>query len=123
MNKKNIILCGILIVCGVVLFGVIKGPSTVTTKVVLTGSDGLQINGKYIADGIEHSVNEVLPAEITIAAKRMSLLVESSDESGSFFAKVFVNDEHRVSGGHLHIQIDVSGNTMFSSSKAHLKAF
>ena len=124
MNKKHITLGIILVVGGFILFGVIKGPSTVTTRIALSGPDGLKITGSLTADGKEQDVNEILPAEITITAKRMSLLVKSSDESETLSAKVYVNDKERVSGAQQRIQIDVTGNTLFSSKpKTHLKSY
>ena len=106
MNKKHITLGVILVVGGFILFGVIKGPSTVTTRIALSGPDGLKITGSLTADGKEQDVNEILPAEITISAK------------------VYVNDKERVSGAQQRIQIDVTGNTLFSSKpKTHLKSY
>ena len=123
MNKKHYVLVAILLVGGIVLFGVVIRPQTVTTKVVLSGPEGLQVTGSFTADGKEHDVNETLPAEITITAKRISLTVESSDETGSLLAKVFVDGKQRVSGAQRRIRVDVTGNTMFSSPRAFLKAY
>ena len=122
MNKKHITFGVVIIVVGIILFSVAKGFDTVTTKVVLSGPAGLQITGSITADGEERDINEILPAEISITAKRMSLLVKSSDESETLSATVYVNGKQRVSGAQRRIRIDVTGNTMFSISKVHLKA-
>jgi len=100
-----------------------KNPDAVTTRVELTGADGLQVTGSYTADGQAYKVDEVLPAEITITAKKLSLLMESSEESESIFAKVFLDDKLSVSGGQRRIKIEVSGKTPLSTPSAHLTAF
>jgi hypothetical protein len=124
MKKVQIVIVGLLVICGTVLFGIIRGPSEVTTTIVLSGTDGLQVTGKYTADGKEFTIAEVLPTEITILAKRVSLLLENPDETQNLFAEVKINGEKRLlGGGTKHIQIDVKGNTMFSSSRAFLRAF
>jgi len=124
MNKNYVIPVIILFVGAIVLFSVLKGRSIVTTRVVLSGADGLRVMGAYTADGKEYKVDEILPAEITVSAKRVSLLVESSEESETIFGKVFLNDKLSVSGSQRHLKIKVLGNTMFSSTpRAHLAAF
>ncbi len=121
--KKQIILAVILVIGGILLFGFIKGPDTVSAKIVISGTEGLKITGKYTADGSEHTIEKVLPTEITIEAGRISLTVETSDGSEGLFAKVYVNDKLQVSGGQQHIDVAISGKTMFSSPKTHLKAY
>ncbi len=124
MNKNFVIPVIIFFVGVIVLFGVLKGRSIVTTRVVLSGTNGLRITGAYKADGKKYKVDEILPAEITISAKRTSLLVESSEESETIFGKVFLNDKLSVSGSQRHLKIKVLGNTIFSSTpRAHLTAF
>ena len=49
--------------------------------------------------------------------------MESSDESESIFAKVFLDEKLRVSGGQRRIKIEVSGKTPLSTPSAHLTAF
>jgi hypothetical protein len=125
MIKKLVLpaLLLLLISGGFVFWDIQKNPDSVTTRIVLTGPDGLQVTGNYTADGKEFPVREVLPAEITISAKRLSFLVKSSDPSHSVSAEVFVNDKSRVSGSQRHIQIMVTGKTLFSSPRASLRAF
>jgi hypothetical protein len=123
MNRKHYVLAAILLATGIVLFAVVRRPHAVTTKVAFSGPDGLQITGSFTADGKEHDVDETLPAEITITARRMSLLVESADETKTVRAKVFVDGKPRVSGAQRHIRVDVTGNTMFSSARPYLKAY
>lgn len=123
VNRKHYVLVAVLLVGGMVLFGAVTRPGSVTTKVVLSGPDGLQVTGTFTADGKAHDVNETLPAEIAIRAKRMSLVVESSDETESLLAKVFVDGKPRVSGAQRHIRVDVTGSTLFSSPRAYLKAY
>jgi len=113
----------LLVIGGIVLWGMEKNPDAVTTRVELTGADGLQVTGSYTADGQAYKVDEVLPAEITITAKKLSLLMESSEESESIFAKVFLDDKLSVSGGQRRIKIEVSGKTPLSTPSAHLTAF
>ena len=123
MNKKYYVLVAILLVGGIALFAVAIRPRAVTTKVVLSGPEGLRVTGSCTADGKEHDVNETLPAEIAITAKRMSLTVESSDETESVMAEVFVDGKPRVSGAQRHIRVDVTVNSVFSSPRAFLKAY
>jgi hypothetical protein len=124
VKKVQIIIVGLLVIGGIVLFGIMRGPSEVTTTIVLSGAEGLQVTGKYTADGEEFTIAEVLPTEITILAKRVSLLLENPDDSQNLFAEVQINGERRLAGGGTrNIQIDVKGNTMFSSARAFLKAF
>ncbi len=91
MYKKHITFGVVIIILGIVLFTIAKSPDTVTTKVVLSDPAGLLINGSLTADGEKRDVNEILPAEISIAAKRMSLLLNSPDESETLSATVYVN--------------------------------
>lgn len=125
MNKKLVFpaLLLLLISGGFVLWDIQKNPDSVTTRIVLTGPDGLQVTGNYTADGKEFPVQEVLPAEITIFAKRVSLLMKSSQPSESLSAEVFVNNKYQVSGSQRQIQITVKGNTLLSSPRVQLKAF
>jgi hypothetical protein len=123
MNKKYITFGVIIIIVGIVLFSVAKSPDTVTTKVVLSDPAGLQINGLLTADGEKRDVNETLPAEISIEAKRMSLLINSPDESETLSATVYVNGRQCVSGAQRRIRIDVTGNTLFSAPRVFLKAY
>lgn len=123
MKRKHYVLVAVFLVGGMVLFGVVTRVGSVTTKVVLTGPDGLQVTGTFTADGKAQDVNETLPAEIVIRARRISLVVAGSDETESLSAKVFVDGEPRVSGAQRHIRVDVRGNTLFSSSRAYLKAY
>jgi len=123
MRRKHCVLVAVLLLGAAVLFGVVVRRHTVTTTVVLSGPEGLQVTGSCVADGKERDVNETLPAEITIAAKRMSLVVQSTDEAENLFAKVFVDGKPRVSGAQRHIRVDVTGNTMFSSPRTYLKAY
>ena len=123
MTRKQYLLVAILLVGGAVLLGLAIRPRTATIRVVLSGPEGLQIRGSLSADGQEHDVNETLPTEITITAKRLSLLVESSQEKESLSAKVFVNGKRRISGAQRHIQVNVTGNTAFSPPRTFLKAY
>lgn len=123
MNKKWYVLVAILLVGGIALFAVAIRLRAVTTKVVLSGPEGLRVTGSFTADGREQDVNETLPAEITITAKRMSLVIENSDGTESLMAKVFVDGKPRISGAQRHIRVDVRGNTVFSSPRAFLKAY
>ena len=123
MNKKYYVLVAILLVGGIALFAVAIRPRAVTTKVVLSGPEGLRVTGSCTADGKEHDVNETLPAEITVTAKRMSLTVESFAETESVMAEVFVDGKPRVSGAQRHIRVDVTVNSVFSSPGAFLKAY
>ncbi len=108
---------------GAVVFDRIRGPAPVTTRIVLTGTEGAEVTGTYVADGQEIPIHQVLPAEITISAKRLSFLVRSADPSENLFAKVFINEQHKVSGGATGAQITVRGTTMFSSVQVYLEAF
>ena len=124
MKRKPYLLVAILLVGGGVLSGVLTRPQAVTTKVVLSGPAGLQVTGSFTADGKAHDVDETLPAEITVTAKHMSLVVASSDETESVSAKVFVDGEPGVSGAQRHIRVDVKGNTMFRSTpRVYLRAY
>ena len=123
MRRKLCVLVAVLLVGAAVLFGVVVRPRTVTTTVALSGPDGLQVTGSCTADGKQRDVNETLPAEIMITAKRMSLVVQSEDGAQDLFAKVFVDGKPRVSGAQRHIRVDVTGNTMLSSPRAYLKAY
>lgn len=123
MKKKHYVLVAVVLLGAMVLFGLAIRPHAVTTKVVLSGPDGLQVTGSLTADGTARDVNETLPAEITITARRMSLLVESSNETESVLAKVFVDGKQRVSGAQRHIRVDVTGNTLFASPRPFLKAY
>lgn len=122
MKTIKIVAAVILVIAGVVALAVTKEPDTAFTKIIVTGTEGQKITGQYTADGIEQTIDEILPAEITIEARRLSLSVESSDESKDIFAQVFVNDNRRVSGGNQCIQVEVIGKTMFSSPRSHLIA-
>ena len=123
MNRKYYVLVAILLVGGIALFGVAIRPRAVTAKVVLSGPEGLRVTGSYTADGSEQDVNETLPAEITVTAKRISLTVESSAETESVMAEVFVDGKPRVSGAQRRIRVDVAGNGLFSSPRVFLKAY
>ena len=123
MRKELYVLAAVLLVGGTLFFGVVLRRRSVLTTVVLSGTDGVQVTGFCTADGEEREVNETLPAEITIAAKRMSLVVQSADEAEDLSAKVFVDGKPRVSGAQRHIRVDVTGNRMLSSPRAYLKAY
>ncbi len=123
MNRKHYLLAAVLLAGGIVLLGVVTRTETVTTKIVLSGPEGLQVTGSFTADGKEHDVNETLPAEVTIIAKRMSLTVESRDGKESLAAKVFVDGKQCVSGAQRHIRVDVTGNTVFSPPRTFLRAY
>lgn len=125
MTLKHIvaILGAILLLGGVAFIVVAKAPHVVVVKVALSGAEGLQVTGRYTADGKAYEVDKILPAEINLAAKRMSLSVADANDSGTLFAQVYVDEELRVSGGGTqYIKVDVSGPTMFSSSRAFLQA-
>ncbi len=124
MAKKKIVLISVALLAVVVIFGIAKVPDTVNTKIVISGPAEIKVTGSYTADGKEYNIEETLPTELSIDAKRLSLLLESSSETAAISAEVLVNDKLRVSGSHQHIQIEVTGNTMFSSTpRTHLKAF
>ncbi len=122
--KHRTVIVGALFVLGGVAFVVMaKAPHVVVVKVVLSGAEGLNVTGRYTADGTEYEVDKTLPAEINLAAKRMSLSVADANETGTLFAQVYIDEELRVSGGGTRtIRVDVSGDTMFSSSQAFLQA-
>lgn len=122
--KHMTIVLGTLFVLGVAAFVMAtKAPHVVVVKVALSGAEGLQVTGRYTADGKAYEVDKILPAEINLAAKRMSLSVADANDSGTLFAQVYVDEELRVSGGGTqYIKVDVSGPTMFSSSRAFLQA-
>lgn len=122
MKTTKIIAAVILIIGAVFVYAMIKGPETVSSRFVITGTDGRKITGRYTADGIEQTIEKVLPAEITIDAKRLSLSVESSDKAQDIFVQVYLNDKLKVSGGHRYVKIEVSGKTLLSSPKTHLIA-
>ncbi len=65
----------------VALLGLALRPEVVTTKVVLSGSEGVAVTASLTVDGKEHVVAETLPAEITVTARRLSLVVASDDET------------------------------------------
>ena len=124
--RKKLIIAGILLlllVSGIVSFVILNGPDIMTTRIVLTGKEGLPITGQYTADGKEYPVNVVLPAEITISARRLSFLIASSDPSENVSAEVFVNDEHRVTGSQRQIEITVTGDRIFLPSLVRVRAF
>ena len=125
MTKKLVgaVFLLLFVIGGTVLFDRIRGPAPVTTRIVLTGTGGAEVTGTYVADGQEIPIHQVLPAEITISAKQLSFLVRSADPSENLFARVFINDQHRVSGGATGAQITVRGETMFSSVQVYLEAF
>jgi hypothetical protein len=124
MKKLQIVIVGLLVIGGILLLGTIRGPNEVTTRIVLSGADGLQVTGKYIADGKEVAIDEVLPIEVSISGKRVSVLLESSDDSQSLLAELYINDKQVGAGGFKrNAQIDVKGNTMFSSAQGHFRAF
>ncbi len=123
-NKKiGLILIGVALLAVVAIFCAAIRPDIVNTKIVLSGPAGVEVTGTYTADGKEHNMKKTLPAELSIDARRLSLLLESSSETGAISAEVLVNDKPRVSGGHQNIEIEVTGNTMFSSTpRTHLVA-
>lgn len=124
MAKQKIGLISVALLAVVVIFVIAKTPDTVKTKIVLSGPAEIEVTGSYTADGKEYKIKETLPAELSIDAKRLSLLLESSNETAAISAEVLVNDKPRVSGSQQHIQIEVTGNTMFSSTpRTYLKAF
>jgi len=124
MAKKKIGLISVVLLAVVVIFFIAKEPDTVNTKILLSGPAEIEVTGSYTADGKEYNIKETLPAELSIDAKRLSLLIESSSETAAISAEVLVNDKSRVSGRHQNIRIEVTGNTMFSSTpRTHLKAF
>ncbi len=124
MAKKKIGLISAVLLAVVVIFVIAKEPDTVNTKIVLSGPAEIEVTCSYTADGKVYNIKETLPTELSIDAKRLSLLIESSNETAAISAEVFVNDKPRVSGRQQNIQIEVTGNTMFSSTpRTHLKAF
>ncbi len=126
MAKKKIglILISVVLLALVVIFCIARKPETVNTKIVLSGGAGIEVTGSYTADGKEYNIKETLPAKLSIDAGRLSLLLESSRETAAISAEVLVNDRPRVSRRHQNIQIEVTGNTMFSATpRTHLKAF
>ena len=126
-NKKvGLILICVALLAVVLIFCAAIRPDIVNTKIVLSGPTGIEVTGTYIADGKEYDVQETLPAELSIDARRLSLLLESSSTTGAISVEVLVNDKPRVSGSHQNIKIEVIGNTMFSmfssTPRTHLMA-
>ena len=120
MAKKTIVLLGVALLAAVVIFAIANGPDIVNTRIVLSGPAESEITGSYTADGKDHGIEGTLPMELSIDIKRLSLSLESSE---TISAEVFVNDKRRVSGRQRHIQIEVTGNTMLSSTpRVHLTA-
>ena len=122
MNKKLIFAGLLLLIVGILLFDIIQSPASVSTRVILAGTEGLPVRGHYSADGNEYSLDEVLPAEIIVPARHFSLLVESSEPSEAILARVYVNDQYKVSGAQRKIEVTVKGRTMFSSPRVYLRA-
>ena len=113
-----ILLAGVM-----VILGILNKAETVTVRVVLTGSEGLPVTGHSVIDGNEYLIDEVLPAEITATAKRLSLLVESPESSEIITAELFVNGEYQMTGRQRQIEITVRGKTMFTPRLVRLRAF
>ncbi|UCD50773.1 MAG: hypothetical protein JSW27_25025 [Phycisphaerales bacterium] len=125
MKRKYYLLVAIVLVGGgVVLLGLAVRPAVVTTRVVLSGAEGLAVTGSFTADGKEYEVNETLPAEITATARRLSLVLASADQGQNVTAQVFVEGKPGVSGAQRHIRVDVRGNTLLRSTpRVQLKAY
>ena len=98
MAKKKIGLISVALLAVVVIFCIAKEPNIVNTKIVLSGPAEIEVTGSYTADGKEYNIKETLPTELSIDAKRLSLLLKSSSETATISAEVLVNDKPRVSG-------------------------
>ena len=122
MKKAIIIAIVMLLLVSGGLLAIMNNPETTSIKVVVTGTEGQRITGQYTADGVKQTIERVLPTEISIEAKRLSMLIESQDDTKGIFAQVFVNDQQRLGGQNQCIQIEVSGQTLLSSSREYLIA-
>lgn len=119
----TVILSIIVIIIGFIVYDyIIMGPRTVDVRVEITGKEGIQVTGQYTADGADHTFEETLPATINIDCKRLLMTIHSLDESEDIFVQAFVDNQLCVGGGSKYVQINVTGKTMTSSPRGHLKA-
>lgn len=123
MKKKYYLPVAILLAGGMVLFAAVRRSHPVATKVAFSDAAGLQIAGLPTADGKEQEIDETLPAEMTITTRRMFLLVESSDQTKNIRADILADGKRSISGAQRRIRVYVTGNTMFSSPRAYVKAY
>ncbi len=100
--KKSIMLIGLalmaLIAIAMTLF--LLNNSTIAARparLVVTGSDGQHISGKYVADGFTNTVSAITPVTISFAARNIDF--EFKQEGGEIPIRIdlYVCDLQRLS--------------------------
>ena len=99
--KTRLIVCGctLAIVIGVVLTyrSITTSPRARSIALFVTGPEGQQFTGSYIADGVQHTVSAIAPTKIYLRARTISYLFGREDRTGEFCVSLYADSACKTS--------------------------
>lgn len=101
MKKRSMIIGLVALVVVALLVALKTGASSSVAarpvRLVITGPDGQQFSGTYIADGVTNSVRAIAPATIGLQAREVAYEFKREGGDGEFRVALYVGDLPRLS--------------------------
>jgi hypothetical protein len=100
--KKRSVIIGLLLLVVVAIWVTLQPTASSSVaarpvRLVITGPDGQQFSGTYIADGVTNSVRAIAPATIGLQAREVAYEFKREGGDGEFRVALYVGDLPRLS--------------------------
>src|SRR5262245_8964709 len=99
--KKQLIVIGLVFagLVGIVLLLNPRAPAVAArpVKLVITGPEGQQFTGSYVADGVTNTLSAVVPATIRLSGRKVTYEFKPGDAREEFRVALDVEELHRTS--------------------------